>query len=99
MSANNPVLQHKMYLKIEEEFNVYCKETDTIKFNPADDCEMKNLEFSLSLTKKKIKDIDSKRKKLQEYVYKNRNVLFNSYNVLFKIYTKCTHESYIYDAA
>jgi hypothetical protein len=55
-----------MYLKIENEFNMYCKEVDTIKFNPTDDNEKTNLEFNLSLLKKRIKDIESNRKKLQE---------------------------------
>jgi len=58
-----------MYLKIEHEFNMYCKEVDTIKFNPTDDNEKTNLEFNLSLLKKRIKDIESNRKKLQEWVY------------------------------
>ncbi|RLU22130.1 hypothetical protein DMN91_006510 [Ooceraea biroi] len=57
---------HKMYLTVENEFNVYCKEADAIKFNPTDDNEKTNLEFNLSLLKKKIKDIESDRKKLQE---------------------------------
>lgn len=59
-----------MYLKIENEFNDFCKDEDGIKFSSNDDNEKKNLEFNLSLTKKDIKDIDAKRKKLQEYVYK-----------------------------
>lgn len=55
-----------MYLKIETEFKTYLKETDTIKFNPTDDHEKKNLEFNLSLLQKDIRDIETKRKKLQE---------------------------------
>jgi len=55
-----------MYLKIENEFNTYLKETDTIKFNSTDDHEKKNLEFILSLLKNEIRDIETKRKKLQE---------------------------------
>ncbi|XP_072764207.1 uncharacterized protein [Anoplolepis gracilipes] len=57
---------HKMYIKIENEFNVYIKEADTIKFNPSDDKEKNNLEFNLSLLKNEIKEIESKRKKLHE---------------------------------
>ncbi|KAM0731384.1 Ubiquitin carboxyl-terminal hydrolase 8 [Formica fusca] len=57
---------HKMYLKIENEFNIYAKETDTIKFNPSDDKEKNNLEFNLSLLKNQIKENESKRKKLHE---------------------------------
>ncbi|EFN76019.1 Ubiquitin carboxyl-terminal hydrolase 8 [Harpegnathos saltator] len=57
---------HKMYLKIENEFNVYSKEEDTIKFNPTDDNEKKNLELNLSMMKTQIKGIEMKRKKLQE---------------------------------
>lgn len=57
---------HKMYLKIENEFNTYLKEADTIKFNPTDDNEKKNLEFTLSMLKNENKDIETKRKKLQE---------------------------------
>lgn len=55
-----------MYLKIENEFNMYAKEADTIKFNPNDDKEKNNLEFNLSLLKNKIKENESKRKKLHE---------------------------------
>lgn len=55
-----------MYLKIENEFNSYLKEADIIKFNPTDDNEKKNLEFILSLSKNEIKEIETKRKKLQE---------------------------------
>ncbi|KYN02885.1 PREDICTED: ubiquitin carboxyl-terminal hydrolase 8-like [Cyphomyrmex costatus] len=57
---------HKMYLKIENEFKTYLKETDTIKFNSTDDYEKKNLEFNLCLLNNEIKDIETKRKKLQE---------------------------------
>ncbi|CAL1681665.1 unnamed protein product [Lasius platythorax] len=57
---------HKMYLKIENEFNVYTKEADTIKFNSTDDNEKKNLELNVSFSKNKIKEIESKRKKLYE---------------------------------
>ncbi|XP_018050969.1 PREDICTED: ubiquitin carboxyl-terminal hydrolase 8-like [Atta colombica] len=57
---------HKMYLKIENEFKTYLKETDTIKFNPTDDREKTNLDFNLSLLQKEIRDIETKRKKLQE---------------------------------
>lgn len=55
-----------MYLKIEHEFNTYLKEADPIKFNSTDDNEKKNLEFNLSLLKNENKDIETKRKKLQE---------------------------------
>jgi len=55
-----------MYLKVENEFNMYCKEMDAIKFNPTDDNEKANFEFNLSLLKKKIKNIESSRKKLEE---------------------------------
>lgn len=55
-----------MYLKIENEFNEYMKEADMIKFNPTDDNEKKNLELNLSFSKNKIKEIESKRKKLHE---------------------------------
>jgi len=55
-----------MYLKIENEFKTYLKETDTIKFNPTDDREKTNLDFNLSLLQKEIRDIETKRKKLQE---------------------------------
>ncbi|XP_011690756.1 PREDICTED: ubiquitin carboxyl-terminal hydrolase 8-like isoform X2 [Wasmannia auropunctata] len=59
---------HKMYLKVENEYKTYSEEncTDTIKFNQTDDHEKKNLEFTLSLTKNELKDIETKRKKLQE---------------------------------
>lgn len=58
-----------MYLKIENEYNVYCKEQESaIKFNQTDDTEKKSLEFDLSLMKSNIKSIETKRKKLQEYV-------------------------------
>ncbi|XP_028046252.2 ubiquitin carboxyl-terminal hydrolase 8 isoform X2 [Monomorium pharaonis] len=57
---------HKMYLKVENEFNTYLKEVDTIKFNLTDDNEKKNLELNLSILKNENKDIETKRKKLQE---------------------------------
>lgn len=62
-------LQHKMYLKVENEFNTYMKEVDTIKFNVTDDNEKKTLELNLSGLKMKLKEIEGKRKKLQESVY------------------------------
>lgn len=55
-----------MYLEIENEFKVYYKEADTIKFNDTDDREKKNLTYNLTLHTKKLKDIESNRKKLQE---------------------------------
>ncbi|XP_067203764.1 ubiquitin carboxyl-terminal hydrolase 8-like isoform X2 [Linepithema humile] len=57
---------HKMYLKVENEYNTYCKETDAIKFNTTDDNEKKNFEFNLSMLKKQLKDIETKRKKLHD---------------------------------
>ncbi|KAL6255320.1 hypothetical protein P5V15_013660 [Pogonomyrmex californicus] len=57
---------HKMYLKIENEYNTYLKEAEPIQFNSVDDNEKKNFEFILSLLKNEIKDIETKRKKLQE---------------------------------
>lgn len=60
------VLQHKMYLKIENEFKAYSDEAGTIKFNDSEDNEKKNLSLILSLLKNEIKDIETKRKKLQE---------------------------------
>lgn len=58
-----------MYLKIENEFNVYCKAEEMIRFSAGDDNEKKNLELNLSMMKSQIKGIEGKRKKLQEYVY------------------------------
>lgn len=55
-----------MYLKVENEFKTYSKEADPIKFNATEDNEKKNLELSLSLLKNELKDIEAKRKKLQE---------------------------------
>ncbi|XP_011861580.1 PREDICTED: ubiquitin carboxyl-terminal hydrolase 8 [Vollenhovia emeryi] len=57
---------HKMYDKIENEYKTYLKEADAIKFNATEDNEKKNLELTLSLEKNKIKDIEAKRKKIQE---------------------------------
>lgn len=55
-----------MYLKVENEYNTFCKEADTIKFNTSDDNEKKNFEFNLSMLKNQLKDIEVRRKKLHE---------------------------------
>lgn len=58
-----------MYLKFESEFKLYLKEVDTIKFNATEDNEKKKLELNLYMLKNENKDIETKRKNLQEYVY------------------------------
>lgn len=66
-SLNDKVeAMHKMYLKIENEFNMCIKEADMTKFNSNDEKEKNNLELNLSLLKNNIKLIESKRKKLYE---------------------------------
>ncbi|RLU18415.1 hypothetical protein DMN91_008772 [Ooceraea biroi] len=68
---------HEMYLTVENEFNVYCKEADATKFDP-DDNEKTNLEFNHFLMKKEIKDeiedeeIENDWKKLQEAFFRPR---------------------------
>lgn len=58
-----------MYLKIENEFKTYMTEVNAIKFNSADDNEKKTLELNLSGLKMQLKEIESKRSKLNKYVY------------------------------
>lgn len=72
-----------MYLKIENEFNEYCKKEDTIKFNATDDNEKKNLELNLSMMKTELKSIEVKRKKLQEYVYADIDARGSTYSMSF----------------
>ncbi|XP_032671756.1 ubiquitin carboxyl-terminal hydrolase 8-like isoform X2 [Odontomachus brunneus] len=57
---------HKMYLKVENELNDYCKKEDGIKFNVTDDREKKNLDLNLCIMKTELKKNEVKRKKLQE---------------------------------
>ncbi|XP_077270514.1 uncharacterized protein LOC143901807 [Temnothorax americanus] len=64
---------HKMYLKIENEYKTFLNEAGTINYNAIEDNEKKNLELSLFSLKSKIKDIETRRKKLQEDIYQREH--------------------------
>ncbi|XP_070523266.1 ubiquitin carboxyl-terminal hydrolase 8 isoform X3 [Cardiocondyla obscurior] len=57
---------HKMYLKVENEYKAYLEEADTIKYNANEDNEKKTYELQLFSLNNGIKEIETKRKKLQE---------------------------------
>ncbi|XP_071553488.1 uncharacterized protein [Temnothorax nylanderi] len=64
---------HKMYLKIENEYKTYLNEAGTINYNATEDNEKKNLELALFSLKNKIKDIETRRKKLQEDLFQREH--------------------------
>lgn len=69
-----------MYLKVENELNDYCKKEDAIKFNATDDHEKKNLDLNLCMMKTELKNIDVRRKKVQEYVFADIDARFLIYS-------------------
>ncbi|XP_006572431.2 ubiquitin carboxyl-terminal hydrolase 8 isoform X1 [Apis mellifera] len=63
--------KQKEYKKIEDELTKYYTKIESIKFNPAEENEKGNLEFTLALLKRRMKDTSADRKKLREISMKN----------------------------
>ncbi|XP_076376585.1 uncharacterized protein LOC117222149 isoform X2 [Megalopta genalis] len=61
----------KEYKKLEDELDKYYSRPEPIEFNPAEDMEKRNLEFSLGSAKLDMKNIAKARKKLGEKTAKN----------------------------
>ncbi|XP_071871769.1 ubiquitin carboxyl-terminal hydrolase 8 isoform X1 [Bombus fervidus] len=63
--------KQKEYKKIEDELTKYYGKMESIKFNPTEENEKGNLEFTLALLKRRMKDTSAERKKLREISMKN----------------------------
>ncbi|KAG7197506.1 hypothetical protein KM043_007185 [Ampulex compressa] len=56
----------RSYVTVEEELARHWKSLTSIKFNPTEEAEKRDLDFSLSLLKQRIKDVEFRRKELLE---------------------------------
>ncbi|KAF3423965.1 hypothetical protein E2986_05418 [Frieseomelitta varia] len=61
--------KQKEYKKIEDELSKYCEKS--IKYSPAEENEKGNLEFTLAILKRRMKDTSADREKLREISMKN----------------------------